>query len=191
MAEIQQQGGGGGKHKGGPKQKKKSTRVDMTAMVDVAFLLLTFFILTTTMIKQRAMEVLLPAKDRETNTDAQEKVKADKVMTIILGDRDSIYYYVGVEDPKLANTNYSPEGIRKTLQDFIDKGKKENLPLCVEVNRKTGCWDPIFVIKPSKKSRFQNMVDMLDEMRIVKAPKYALTDMAPADSLMMLNQNKK
>lgn len=192
MAEVQQGGGGGGKHKGSsPKQKKKSTRVDMTAMVDVAFLLLTFFILTTTMQKQKAMELFLPAKDKEKQQDAEQKVAADKVMTLILGDRDSVYYYVGVDDPILATTNYSSTGLRQVLVDFINQKDKDNKkPLCPP-GTSVNCWDPIFVIKPSKTCRYQNVVDILDEMRIVKAPKYALTDVSPADSTMMANQNKK
>jgi biopolymer transport protein ExbD len=184
MAEIQQGSGGKNNHSKGPQQKRKSTRVDMTAMVDVAFLLLTFFILTTTMTKQNAMGVILPI-DGPTN----QPVNADKVMTLVLGDRDSIYYYVGVENPVFATTSFSPEGLRKVLFDFIHKGEKEGKPLCE--NGMKNCWDPIFVIKPAKSSRFENVVDILDEMRIVNAPKYALTNVNTNDSLMMIAQGKE
>lgn len=187
MAEVSQDSGGGrGKHKGGPKSKKKSTKIDMTAMVDVAFLLLTFFILTTTLATPSAMELNKPPKE-EKDKDNTVDVVQDKVMTLILGDNDKVHYYVGIEDPKLKTVDFSDEGIRKTVRDFI----KSKPNLCRDVNNAPGCWDPIFVIKPGKKSRYKNMVDALDEMRITNAPKYALTEITPQDSSFMAEQNKQ
>lgn len=188
MAEIVGDGGGRGKHKGGgPKQKKKSTRVDMTAMVDVAFLLLTFFILTTTLASQQAMEVAKPPKV-EDQDEVLKDVAEDKVMTIILGEKDMVHYWIGVTDPELKSVNYSATGLRKAIENHLKRGK---VPLCSETDNAQGCWDPIFVIKPNKGSNFRNMVDALDEMRITKAPKYALTEITPGDSALLAEYGKK
>src|SRR5437870_719231 len=121
MAELE--GGGGGKHKGGkPKGKKMSTRVDFTPMVDLGFLLITFFMLTTSMNKPQTMEINMPDKDEKTVED-QTVIKASQAMTIILGENNRVFYYFGIEDPKVEVTNFSAEGIRKIL---LQKTKELN-----------------------------------------------------------------
>src|SRR6187401_1696850 len=109
MAELG--GGGGGKKKKGGKvrAKRMSTRIDMTPMVDLAFLLLTFFILTTTLQKQYLIPLQMPDQTKVENT---RPVPARRVLTFILGEKNEIYWYVGLNDPKLMATDYSPKGIR-------------------------------------------------------------------------------
>src|SRR5208282_5934482 len=105
MAEMDTSSGGG--HKKGPgvkKSKKLSTRVDLTPMVDLGFLLITFFIFTTTVSQPTAMRIFLP-KDVQKPED-QNKVKVSAVLTIMLGKDNHVYYYEG-DDPKtLKETNY-------------------------------------------------------------------------------------
>src|ERR1700710_3094522 len=92
MAELDTSGGG--KHKGGKvRTKKKATRVDLTAMVDLAFLLITFFILTTTLNKPKAMELIMPDKDDQNKT--QLPVPASRTMTLLLGDNNKLEWFVG------------------------------------------------------------------------------------------------
>ncbi|HHG84889.1 MAG TPA: biopolymer transporter ExbD [Bacteroidetes bacterium] len=186
MAEVDTGGGGGGKHKGGPKQKKKSTKIDMTAMVDVAFLLLTFFILTTTLATPQAMELNKPPKTDDP-IDNQKPVKESKVLTLILGEEDKIHYYVGITEPVVKSTDFSAEGFRKIIVDHLNKFPNR----CTENGNAPGCWDPIIVIKPNKSCRYKNMVDALDEMRISKVPKYALDEVSSADSLLLADNNLK
>ncbi len=126
MAEIQEGGGGG--HKGGKKRaKKQSTRIDMTPMVDLAFLLLTFFVLTATFSKPKSMELTFPAPppiDKK-----QDEVKNG--ITFLLSKDDRIFYYEGelktaddpVKGPKtvLTELNFSRESLRKYL---LDKNKE-------------------------------------------------------------------
>src|SRR3954469_5065431 len=91
MAELDTSGGG--KHKGGKvRSKKTSTRIDLTAMVDLAFLLITFFILTTTLNKPKAMDLAMPDKD-EQNT--QLPVAASRTMTVLLGSNNKVEWFVG------------------------------------------------------------------------------------------------
>lgn len=188
MAEVDT-GGGGGKHKGGgPKQKKKSTRIDMTAMVDVAFLLLTFFILTTTMATPKAMELIKPPK--LDNPEDQLDVAASKVLTLIMGADDKVHYFVGIEDPEVKTTDFSATGVRQVILDHLN-AKSNRCPKGATADdiKASKCWDPIVVLKPTKWSKYKNTVDILDEMRITRTPKYALGEFTPADSLLLAEKN--
>ena len=117
MAEIE--GGGGGHKKGGkPKGKKLSTRVDFTPMVDLGFLLITFFMLTTSMNKPKTMEINMPVKDKVEEVD-KTKVKASQAITVLLTENDKIVYYFINEKTSEPETpiitDFSKSGIRSTL----------------------------------------------------------------------------
>lgn len=152
MAEIDTGGG-----------KKVSTKIDMTPMVDLAFLLITFFMLTTTFSKPQAMEVNMPDKTDDNKT---QKIKASRALTVILGKDNRIYYYngLGEEVSDVSMTDFSDQGIRKIL-----------------VNKRKTVKDPIVLIKSMKEARYKNMVDMLDEMSISGIEIYALVDISPED----------
>ncbi len=170
MAEIQPKAEGGGK--GGKKRAKKmSTKIDMTPMVDLAFLLLTFFMLTTTFNKPQTMEINMPDKTKVEDKD-QVKIKASEALTIILGKNDKVYYYKGLNDgvtqPDLVTTDYSDKGIRDVLLDMGSKIPKLTV-----------------LIKPVKTARYKNIVDILDEMNITNTRRYALVEMTDLDSKLM------
>ena len=162
MAELG--GGGGGGHKKGGKvrSKKASTRIDMTPMVDLAFLLLTFFVLTSTLNKPQTMELTLPEKPKE-EEDIPE-VNEKNVLTLVLGENDKVYWYMGITDPEVIRTDFSDKGIRKVLFQ-----KKAELPKLV------------VLIKAMDTAKYRNMVDILDEMNITSTRIYALVDMTPVD----------
>ena len=122
-------------------------------MVDLAFLLITFFMLTTTFSKPKAMEVNMPDKSNDPNKST-EKVKASLTTTFVLGENDIIYYYSGLDNPNVSQTNYSENGLRKVVLSDI----KSKVTQYGE--------DPIYIIKASKDSRYKNVVDILDEMAI-------------------------
>jgi len=168
MAELDTSGGG--KKKGGKiRSKKQSARVDMTPMVDLMFLLITFFMLTTTLAKPQAMDLAMPDKDEK--NDDQFEVADNRTMTILLGKDDRLEWYVGsVEKPLTAPQvdNFGKGGIRKAL---LDKSK--------EVKAATGK-GLIVLIKASDKANYKNLVDILDEMKItnigVGGGTYAIVD---------------
>jgi len=162
MSEVNTSGGGG-KEKGGKvRAKKASTKIDMTPMVDLAFLLLTFFMLATTFNKPQTMEITLPEKPKP--EDKLPEVNEKKVLTLILDADDKVYWYVGITDPEVNVTNYSKDGIRKILAD-----------------KSATIRDLVVLIKPSDKARYANMVDMLDEMTISNVKRFALVDITPED----------
>ncbi len=152
--------GGDDGHKKGPgvkKAKKMSTRVDMTPMVDLGFLLITFFIFTTTMAQPTAMNLFMP-KDVD-KPDDQNKVKETGAFTILLGKSDQVYFYEGMDPTKLQASNF------KLIREEIMK-KKQN----------TNPEDLVVIIKPSEDATYKNTVDILDEMTINEIKRYAMVD---------------
>jgi biopolymer transport protein ExbD len=163
MAEMDTSSGGG--HKKGPgvkKSKKLSTRVDLTPMVDLGFLLITFFIFTTTMSQPTAMKLFLP-KDVD-KPDEQNKLKESAALTVMPSKADMVYYYEGLDPSKVQQTTF--KGIRDIVLD-----KK----------RRTDPKDFMVVIKPTKDATYKNTVDILDEMTIDEVHRYALVDITPSE----------
>lgn len=166
MAEIQQGGGGGRGKKGGKiRAKKQSTKVDMTPMVDLAFLLLTFFILTSTFNKAKTMEVTMP--DRVKDETEQTKINENDILNLVLAEDDKIFYWTGLTPPAEV-TNYSKNGVRKLLLERM----RENPKMMV-------------LIKPKDESRYNNMVDILDEMEITNMKRYAIVDFTEDDKTII------
>jgi biopolymer transport protein ExbD len=166
MAEIAQDSGGG---KGGKvRSKKASTKIDMTPMVDLGFLLITFFILTTTLQKPVVMELGMPDK---TETEKQETtpLKESDAITILLDKDDKIYWYQGtgkdVASTTVEPTDYSAKGIRTVLlQKKASIGEKFTA-----------------VIKATDDASYKNLIDILDEMAITESRRYAIVDIHPND----------
>jgi biopolymer transport protein ExbD len=173
MAELDTSGGG--KHKGGKKvrSKKQSTRVDLTAMVDLAFLLITFFILTTTLAKPKAMELIMPDKDKD--QVQQLPVPASRTMTLLLGSHDKLEWFVG-EPGKSSPTimGYGKNDLRKTL---IDQNKA--------VMQASGGKAMIVIVSPSAKSTYNNVVTVMDELNIVDIEQRAIVDITPTDLALL------
>lgn len=161
--------------KGGKVRSKKSnSKVDLTAMVDLAFLLITFFMLTTSLSKPQSMDLALPDKnDKPDVKDITTKVDENRTMTIMLGENGKLKWYMGFVDKPLAGPKdvvYGKEGIRKAI---IERKK-------VVLDYSTAKGKPtegiIVIIKPGKKSTYRNLVDILDEMAINKVETYAIVD---------------
>jgi len=174
MAEMDTSSGGG--HKKGPgvkKSKKLSTRVDLTPMVDLGFLLITFFIFTTTMSTPTAFDLPIPADEEDVNK--RNKVEDANALTILLGKENHIFYYEG----KLTNenmstsfksTNYSGEdGIRNVI---INAKKRSGEELVV-------------MIKPTPESTYRNFVDILDEMQINVVKRKAVVDVTDVEQQLI------
>lgn len=178
MAEMNVPESGGKKKHAKKRSKKMSTRVDLTAMVDLGFLLITFFMLTTTFNKPQAMEVNMPEKD-DVKDEERTKLKESEALTLILAENDSIYYYIGIENPMVNVTDYSREGIRNIIL-----GRQE------EVRQTSTDHDPkrlTVLIKAKDKSKYKNIVSILDEMAITGTTRYAILDYSKVDSMIIYN----
>ena len=162
MAELNT-GDGGGKKGGKVRSQKLNSKVDLTAMVDLAFLLITFFMLTTSLSKPQSMSLGLPDKD-PTKDNVDMKVDENRTMTILLGDNNKLVYYVGLLATPIAgpkDLTYGTDGIRKELLSR----QKSVLAYSAGLGKpKNGL---IVIIKPSKKANYKNLIDILDEMAIV------------------------
>jgi biopolymer transport protein ExbD len=170
MAEMDTSGGGG--HKKGPgvkKAKKASTRVDLTPMVDLGFLLITFFIFTTTMSQATAMKLFLP-KDTD-KPEEQNKAKESGALTLLLGKNHNVYYYEGTLDPSASNLKTT--NMKKVRDEIISK------------KRSTAKEDLVIVIKPGDESTYKDVVDILDEMTINDISRYALVDISDVEGKLV------
>src|ERR1039458_5055987 len=96
MAEMEVKSGGEKKGPGVKKGKKLSTRIDLTPMVDLGFLLITFFMFTTTLAKPKTMEINMPYKDPNMKIEDQNKIKKSVALTVLLSKNHRIYYYEGI-----------------------------------------------------------------------------------------------
>ncbi|MEP7255036.1 MAG: biopolymer transporter ExbD [Ferruginibacter sp.] len=159
------------------RMNKKSTKVDLTPMVDLGFLLITFFVFTTTLSQQTAMKVDLPYD----KTIVNDLICESCVLTVLLDKSNTIKYYEGAvkKDLVVKETGYSPEGIREILM------KKRN---AVKIAR--GNEDKfVLIIKPSQSCRFKNFVDIVDEVTICDIKRYYIDDLNESDKKLLKSQS--
>jgi len=181
MAELNT-GGGEGK-KGGKKvrSKKQNTGVDLTAMVDLAFLLITFFMLTTSLSKPQSMDLTMPDKIKDPLKDKPQEAKESKTMTILIGKDRKLKYYMGmINDPfggvGPTDSAYGKEGIRKVILQ-----KMANL----RAQGHEGKNGIVVLIKATEDATYTDMIDILDEMAITGVDVYALQDMIDEEKAVM------
>jgi biopolymer transport protein ExbD len=180
MAELPLQAGISRHERNLYRSKKLSTKVDLTPMVDLGFLLITFFILTTTLTEAKAMRLFLPAGETPGN-----QVGQSTVLTIIPINNETAFYYHGELSSAIRNNlngtiNLSNNGIRKLIQE-----KKQALRRTQQFKAD----DMILIIKPTDESNLKNIVDAFDEVQINDLKHYAFVDLSP-DEKKLLRERK-
>lgn len=203
--------------KGGSKQKKMNARVDFTPMVDMIMLLVTFFMLCTTLLKPQTMEITMPADKDEANQEetSNAEVSKDNVVTIYVADDNKIYYCAG--DPKkdpIKESAYGKDGIRAVLlKKNIEAAKKveelkakyasnysSNVAQAEENKEKyneelkaikNGDKNPVVIIKPSDGATYLNLIDILDEMQNCYIGKYFVDKVNQGDADLVAAQGGK
>lgn len=202
MAEIIQEEKSG---KGGKKKAKKhAPHIDMTPMVDLMCLLITFFMLTTAFSKAKVMEINLPEKIKDPQNQSAPRISASRTLNLILGPNDKVYWYPGTvkpEDynnlPPVSELDFSSgeNGVRAMLlernkalfrkineyQDQVKAGKfgvmsQDSLAKSIAALKKDDDTGPIVLIKAYKQAKYGNFVDILDEMNIVGIARYTFVD---------------
>lgn len=167
MAEMNTQSNPG-KQRGGQRAKKLSTRVDMTPMVDLGFLLITFFMLTTTLLQPKTMDLIMPRDDGEPQSLAESNA-----MTVLLGANNTLKYYEGM---------YHPEDVKTTtyreIREAIIKKKED-------IMKNTGDNKLMVLIKAGKDANYRNVVDIMDEMLINRVDRYAMVDITDEEKALL------
>ncbi|MGE5315578.1 MAG: ExbD/TolR family protein [Acidobacteriota bacterium] len=161
-----------GKQKHSKKKKRRiGVKNDMTPMVDVAFLLLTFFMLTTTMAKPQTMEINLPPDEKVNVEVAESNLLTLRVVPDEKGkDTLSIYYNVGVDKPvKIAGSRYASI---KALGKLLAEQNKANPKL-------------ITLLKIDKKAKYVDMVAIMDEFGLADIQRFSLAPMADLDKKIL------
>lgn len=203
-----------GGDQGNSKQKKMNARVDFTPMVDMIMLLVTFFMLCTTLLKPQTMEIAMPSDKEDLKDEDKSQVKASEAITVIIDENNTIYYFEGKpgEDVALTPTQYGSEGIRKVLltknakamaqvealkkeystKEVNEKTKAEYKEKLSEIRngKKIGADGkaiptPTVVIKPSDKASYKNLIDVLDEMQICNIGKYVIDNFTDDDQALV------
>jgi biopolymer transport protein ExbD len=205
MADIQVEE----KSRGGKKKPKKGdARVDMTPMVDLMSLLITFFMLTAAFSKPKVMEIVLPEKVRKNEKVEPPKIAESRTLNIILGPDDKVFWYPGKADPDvtvLQETDFSADGIRQVLLDRnralfrkIDQFEKDVIAGKIDIKqdsmrsaisqlKKDDDTGPIVLIKAYKTSKYKNFVDIIDEMSIVGIARYTFTEIDWIEEGLVVN----
>ena len=212
MAEliVEEKGKKGGKRR----PKKHSTRIDMTPMVDLMCLLITFFMLTTAFNKPKVMVITMPEKDKKEDPKDAPKISAERTLNILLTEKDEVFYYMGIADPKkpplptLVKTDFSKDGIRKVLliknrelftkiAEYRDKRITGKIVVAdttadneIKRLKKEDKHGPIVLIKADAKAKYKDIVNIIDEMAICNVASYAIVDLSPVE-LEMLNAAPK
>lgn len=182
MAELDTSGGGGHKKGGVKKGKKLSTRVDLTPMVDLGFLLITFFMFTTTLAKPKTMEINMPYKDDQIKPDDQTKVKESTALTILLSKSHRIYYYEGLASDPTKPPDVKVTGFKQKdgIRDEIIS-KKQRVADLVKSGQLSASDKLTILIKPDDNSTYDDLVSILDEMAINDVRVYAIVDITQVD----------
>lgn len=140
----------------------QAPNVDLTAMVDLAFLLITFFMLTTSLAKMKAMEIVKPVDSNEPITLAQSRT-----MTILLGKNNQAVYYMGEASKAIMHT-----ASLATIQKYILQGKQQ----VAQQHQHDASKFMVVVIKPTPSANYKNFVDVIDEMHVADVKSYFIDD---------------
>lgn len=164
MAEVEVKDSSG---KGGKvRSQKQPPHVDLTPMVDLAFLLITFFMLVTTFNKPNVMDLGLPAKPKEPQNQPKTEIDLSNSISLIIGKDNRIFYHqldaTGLNDQTLQETSFDREGITKVIEQAKARAKDQT--------------KFTVIIKPTDDAVYKNFVDILDEMAITKNEIYGITD---------------
>ena len=200
---------------GGSKQKKMNSRVDFTPMVDMIMLLVTFFMLCTTLQQPQTMQITMPSNKENINDVNRSQVAASKAITIMITENRTLYYFKGKPtDDNLIKTTFGKDGIRAVLMEANSAAQQEKAKLDakyatmqssnVQQAEKNKAWymeqlkeirnganTPDVIIKPSDKATYKDLIDVLDEMNICSIGRYVIDKFVPADQAKVDKLNAK
>ncbi len=196
------------------KQKKMDARVDFTPMVDMIMLLVTFFMLCTTLLKPQTMEISMPSDKEDLKDEQRNQAKASEAVTILIGGENRLFYFEGKPEEApttmveakygaggeslrafLMNKNAAAqkkvEELKRkysTLEVDEESKKKYNEELS-EIKSSKGT--PTVIIKAADNSTYDNLIKVLDEMQICNIGKYVIDNFTDADKTLLEGKGVK
>ncbi len=196
----------------GSKQKKMNARVDFTPMVDMIMLLVTFFMLCTTLLKPQTMQISMPSDKDDIKDEQRSQAKASESITILIAGEDRLFYFRGKTEEAAQNlqeTQYGKDGIRKVLQgmnvaalakveqlkkefetrDINEESKKEYNDRLSDIKSAKGT--PTVIIKAADEATFDNLISVLDEMNICSIGKYVIDNFTDGDKALLAPKGVK
>lgn len=154
----------------GRKNVKANITMDMNSMVDMAFLLLTFFMMTTTMVKPKVIELVMPLEDNPEIQNERQVIRESRALSVLPLPDNKLAVYQGMSDARPQLIPYGKDGIRSYLVGFLQKVD-----------------NPIILLKPHPNSSFENLIDLLDDIAITGHKRYTILDFDEADLQILLN----
>jgi biopolymer transport protein ExbD len=157
------------KQGGKSRQRKKRIGIDMTPMVDLGFLLITFFMFTTNFTKPNVMDLGLPAKDPNPAPFNDKVIDQRNQITFIIGENNRIFYHQSNEkdltEAGLKETDYNGLNVSKIISEAYEKAPKKEIFT--------------IIVKPTDDANYKNFVDMMDNISISKKDRYGISDIKP------------
>jgi biopolymer transport protein ExbD len=153
------------------RKRNEKVKVDMNPMVDLAFLLLTFFMMATTFSKPQAMELIIPAKAEPGDEEKEQVLPESKVVSIVLAETDSAYIYRGLTDPEIQRIAFDIAELRNIMEEFRTREP-----------------EIMILIKAMDQAKYSHIVDILDELNQMEMTRYVLMDAEDTD-LKLLDMN--
>ena len=150
------------------REEKGSIEVDMNPMVDLAFLLLTFFMLATTFSQPQLMELVMPVLPEEEDVEQEQPVKETQALSIVLGEEDQVYWYVGITQPEVHQFTWNEQRVHQVLEEA-----------------QSSMSELVLLIKPMGASRYENLIDLLDEINAVGIERYAIAEVTKEDRALL------
>ncbi len=163
-------------------------QVDLTPMVDLAFLLITFFMLSTALVKPSVMPLVMPETDQPKLPDFR---KESQVLTLLLAGNNQVFYYEGITEPRLDSTGYAAEGLRRVILNKKKRVDAQWPPSERPDPKQPGLLKSVskltVLIKPTREASYKNVVDALDEMNICNVAYYVLMDISEQELAFLQN----
>lgn len=162
------------------RSKKLSTRVDLTPMVDLGFLLITFFIFTFTISKPAAMKLAMP-DDRKPDSNPPN-VGESSALTVLPLANDKVFYYHGTLAIAMKNGSYGI--VNYSFKDGLGQVIRDK-QVAMDRSGKAPRKDLTLMIKPTEEATYQNVVDVLDEVKINDVKIYALMNITEEEKAIL------
>jgi biopolymer transport protein ExbD len=162
------------------KRSKPLPRVDLTPMVDLGFILITFFMYTTTLLESKSMDINMPLPSREL-----QEIPMESTISLLLTENHQLCWYSGVAETEKDLKKGAVPALRGIIQLKQSEVRKLPAGFSKEAHKLH------VIIKSADDSKYEDLVNVLDEMLICQVPYYVLQDMSPQEKAWLQERKRK